>query len=483
MKRNISRQDIKIQNTSRNCITQNLDLIQDDKIKDACGVFGIFSNDNHNVAQLAYYALFALQHRGQESTGIAVNDSGTIIYYKDIGLVPEVFNSTILDHLKGKAAIGHVLYSTDTGNRENIQPIVLKYRSGQMALSYNGNLINTSELRQDMEEKGAIFQTNSDPELIASLISKYRISSDSIEDAITKVMKDIKGAYSFTVLTQKKLIAVRDPFGMKPLCIGKLDNSYIVASESSAIDAVGGKLIRDVNPGEIVLIQENGLKSIQTEVTGKTKSCIFEFVYTARQDSYIDGASVYKARLEAGRLLAIEHPVDADLVIGAPDSGLIAALGFSRQSGIPYGSGLIKNRYVGRTFIKPGQAEREMAVRIKFNTIKSEIEGKRIVMVDDSIVRGTTTKSIVHMLKDAGAKEVHIRISSAPYRFPCHFGIDTPSAKQLVASTNTLEEIKDMLGADSLKYLSLEGLLKTPIGCRCDFCCGCFTGEYPLKVK
>jgi len=482
MQGNVMVQDAVLKNVRKNNTVNHDILIDEDKIKDACGIFGILSNDYHNVAQLAYYALFALQHRGQESTGIAVNDSGTIIYYKDIGLVPEVFNSTILDHLKGQAAIGHVLYSPDAGNRENIQPIVLKYKSGQMALSYNGNLINTSQLRQDMEEKGAMFQTNSDPELIASLISKHRISSDSIEDAITKVMKDIKGAYSFIVMTQKKLIAIRDPLGMKPLCIGKLDNSYVVASESSAIDAVGGKLLRDVNPGEIVIIQEDGLKSIQTEVSGRNNLCIFEFVYTARQDSYINGASVYQARLEAGRRLAIEHPVDADLVIGAPDSGLIAALGFSRESGIPYGSGLIKNRYVGRTFIKPGQAQREMAVRIKFNTIKSEIEGKRIVMVDDSIVRGTTTKSIVHMLKEAGAKEVHIRISSAPYKFPCHFGIDTPSSKHLVASTNTLEEIRDMLGADSLRYLSLEGLLKTPIGANCDFCCGCFTGNYPLEV-
>lgn len=466
-----------------NDMSVNYSMINDDKPRDACGVFGILSCDNHDVAQLAYYALFALQHRGQEGTGIAVNDSGTIIYYKDTGLVPEVFNSTVLEHLKGHAAIGHVLYTTDIGNRENVQPIVVKYRSGQMALSYNGNLVNTFALRQNMEEKGAIFQTNNDPEIIASLISRYRITCNDIEDAITKVMKDIKGAYSFIVMTQNKLIAVRDPLGIKPLCLGKLENSYIVASESSAIDAVGGKLLRDINPGEIVVIQENGLRSIQTEIPGKTSLCIFEFVYTARQDSYIDNVSVYKARLEAGKLLAIEHPVDADLVIGAPDSGLIAALGFSRQSGIPYGPGLIKNRYVGRTFIKPGQSQREMAVRIKFNTIKSEIEGKRIVMVDDSIVRGTTTKSIVNMLKQAGAKEVHIRISSAPYRFPCYFGMDTPSSKHLVASTYTLEEIRNMLGADSLEYLSLEGLLKTPIGAKCDFCCGCFTGEYPMEVR
>ncbi|NSW89599.1 MAG: amidophosphoribosyltransferase [Firmicutes bacterium] len=457
--------------------------IYENKLNEECGVFGIYSKDHLDVAKLTYYGLFALQHRGQESTGIAVNDAGTIIYYKDIGLVSEVFNDTILEHLKGEMAIGHVRYTADVKDyRENIQPIVIKYKEGQLALAYNGTLVNANQVRSDMEEKGAIFQTNNDAEIIANLISRYRISSGSIEESLIKTMKDIKGAYAFVVLTPHKLIGIRDSLGIKPLCIGMINNSYVFSSESCALDAVGAEFTRDVNPGEIVVIDENGIRSIQTEVPGESRLCIFEFVYFARHDSYIDGVSVYEARLEAGRRLAIEHPVDADIVIGAPDSGLIAAMGFSRQSGIPYGTGLIKNRYVGRTFIRPGQEQREIAVKIKFNAIRSEIEGKRIVMVDDSIVRGTTTKAIVQMLKSAGAREVHIRVSSPPYRFPCYYGIDTPSREQLMASTYSLEEIRNIIGADSLEYLSLEGLMKTPIGSKCNFCCACFNGEYPIEI-
>lgn len=446
------------------------------------GVFGIYGKGDMNVSQLTYFALFALQHRGQESAGIAVNDNKTIIYYKDMGLVPEVFNNTVLDHLHGRFALGHVLYSAGPVGREDMQPLVLKYKSGQMAISYSGNLINGEELRSAMEERGAMFQSTSDPELIAGLISRHRITSENIEDAIMKVIGEIRGAYSFIVMTSNKMVAVRDPLGIKPMCMGELDGAYIFSSESSGIDAVGGRFIRDVLPGEIIVVSEGGITSYGgCKNCPKSNLCIFEFVYTARQDSHIDGVSVYQARLEAGKLLAREHPVDADLVIGAPDSGLIAALGFSRESKIPYGSGLIKNRYVGRTFLRPGLAQREIAVRIKFNTISSEIKGKKIVMVDDSIVRGTTTKSIVHMLKDAGAKEVHIRISSAPYKYPCRYGIDTTQAQQLVASSNTLEEIKNMIGADSLKYLSLENLLKTPENAFVNFCCACFTGDYPIK--
>jgi amidophosphoribosyltransferase len=468
--------------------------ILDNKLNEECGVFGLFSKDNLDVAKLTYYALFALQHRGQESTGIAVNDDGTIIYYKDMGLVPEVFNDTVLEHLKGKMAIGHVRYYDGGSNyRENIQPIVIRYKVGQLAMAYNGSLVNADEIRSDMEEKGAVFQTDSDAEVIANLISRYRISSDNIEEALLKVMKDIKGGYSFITLTANKLIGIRDPLGMKPLCIGRINNSYVIASESCALDAVGADFVRDVNPGEIVVIEESGLKSIQMEESEKlrdAKLCIFEFVYFARHDSYIDSISVYEARLEAGKRLAVEHPVDADIVIGAPDSGLIAAMGYSRQSGIPYGAGLIKNRYVGRTFIRPSQEQREIAVRIKFNTIRSEIEGKRIIMVDDSIVRGTTTKAIVQMLKNAGAKEVHIRVSSPPFRFPCHYGINAPSTKQLVASTYSLEEIRELVGADSLEYLSLEGLMRTPVdsksslelGSKCSFCCACFNGKYPIEI-
>ncbi|MCX8131073.1 MAG: amidophosphoribosyltransferase [Clostridia bacterium] len=454
-----------------------------DKLREECGVFGIYNSDHHDVARLTYYGLYALQHRGQESTGIAVSDKGTILYHKDMGLVPEVFNDVVINHLKGQVSIGHVRYSTTgASHRENAQPIVINYRNGQMALAHNGNLVNAAELREKLEENGAIFQTTNDSEVILNLISRYRIASQNIEEALQKVMKELRGSYSLLLLTPKRLIGIRDPLGIRPLCIGLLDNSYILASETCALDAIGAEYVRDVNPGEIVLIGENGLESIQTEVADKSSLCIFEFIYFARPDSYLDGISVHQARVEAGKRLAKEHPVEADLVIGAPDSGLTAAMGFSEESGIPYGQGLLKNRYVGRTFIQPDQNQREMGVRIKFNAMRNAIEGKRVVMIDDSIVRGTTTKRIVQMLKNAGAKEVHMRVSSPPMKFPCYFGVDIPSKKQLVASTHSIEEIREMVGADSLGYLSLEGLLKTPVDAKCGFCSACFNGEYPMEV-
>jgi amidophosphoribosyltransferase len=454
-----------------------------DKFKDECGVFGIFSNDGQDVARLTFYALYALQHRGQESTGIAVNDDGVILHHKDMGLVPEVFNDIVLNHLKGRAAVGHVRYSKTAANsRENIQPLVIKYRSGQMALANNGSLVNAFDIREKMEESGAIFQSTSDTEVIANLISRYRISSSNIEESIKKMMRDVKGSYALVILTPKKLVGIRDPLGLRPLCIGRKGNSYMLASESCAFDAVEGEFVRDVKPGEVVLIDENGINSIRACSSKESRLCIFEFVYFARPDSYLDGASVHQSRIEAGRRLAMEHPVEADLVIGAPDSGLTAAMGYSQETGIPYGQGLLKNRYVGRTFIQRDQGQREIGVRIKFNALRNAISGKRLVMVDDSIVRGTTTKRIVQMLKSAGAKEVHLRISSPPVKFPCFFGIDTPSRKQLVASSNTVEDIRSMVGADSLGYLSLEGLLKTPLGLTCGLCDACFTGAYPMKV-
>ncbi|MCX7710095.1 MAG: amidophosphoribosyltransferase [Clostridia bacterium] len=454
-----------------------------DKLNEECGVFGVFNNDHHDVAHLTYYGLYALQHRGQESAGIAVNDNGTILYQKDMGLVPEIFNKVVLDHLKGKVAVGHVRYSTTGASlRENAQPMVIKYRNGQMALAHNGNLVNAAEIRNRLEESGTVFQSTIDSEVIVNLISRFRISSNNIEEAIEKMMKEIRGSYALILMTPRKLIGVRDPLGLRPLCIGLLDNSFVLASETCALDAVGAEFVRDVNPGEIVIITEDGLKSIQTEVTEESKVCIFEYVYFARPDSYIDGASVHQARIEAGVRLAKEHPVEADLVIGVPDSGLTAALGYSRQSGIPYGQGLLKNRYVGRTFIQPDQSQRETGVRIKLNAIKSSIEGKRVVMIDDSIVRGTTTRRIVQILKAAGAKEVHMRVSSPPIKFPCYFGIDTPSRQQLVASKHSIEEIRELIGADSLGYLSLEGLLATPVGSKCGFCTACFHGEYPMDV-
>jgi len=462
------------------------------KLHEECGVFGIFNNDKFDVARATYHGLYALQHRGQESAGIAVNDDGIILHHKDMGLVPEIFNEVVLNHLKGRIAIGHVRYSTTGGSlRENAQPMVVKYKIGQIALAHNGNLVNAGELRSKMEENGAIFQTTSDTEVIANLISRFRVSCENIEETLKKVMETIKGSYAVVMITPKRLIGFRDPQGIRPLCIGKAENSYVMASESCALDAVGAEFIRDVRPGEIVLIGEDGVHSIQT-VRGCSSDCtsngqpshlcIFEFVYFARPDSVIDGVSVLQARIEAGRRLAIEHPVEADVVIGAPDGGLNAALGYSRQSGIPYGHGLLKNRYVGRTFIQPEQGQRESGVRIKFNAMKAEVAGKRVIMVDDSIVRGTTTRRIVQMLKDAGAKEVHMRVSSPPYKFPCYFGIDISSTKQLVASKYTVDGICSMIGADSLGYLSLEGLLSMATNTKCGFCTACFNSKYPMEV-
>lgn len=460
-----------------------MDDFRQDKLKEECGVFGIFNNDHHDVARLTYYGLYALQHRGQESAGIAVNDDGTILYHKDMGLVPEVFNDVVVNHLKGKIAIGHVRYSTTGASlRENAQPMVIKYKNGQMALGHNGNLVNAAELREKLEESGAIFQSTNDSEVILNLISRHRISSSGIEEAIVRMMEEVKGSYALVILTPKRLIGVRDPLGIRPLCIGMLDNSYVLASETCALDAVGAEFVRDVNPGEVVFIGEDGLVSIQTEVKAERKLCIFEFVYFARPDSCIDGASVHQARIEAGKTLAKEHPVEADVVIGAPDSGLSAALGYSIEAGIPYGQGLIKNRYVGRTFIQPDQGQRETGVRIKFNVLKNAVEGKRVVLVDDSIVRGTTTRRIVQMLKDAGATEVHMRVSSPPLKYPCYFGIDISSRKELVASKRSVEEIKEIICADSLGYLSLEGLLKTPVGAGTGFCNACLSGAYPMDV-
>jgi len=466
---------------------------REDKLHEECGVFGIFNYDNsldenikkdkHDVARLTYFALYALQHRGQESAGIAVTDNGTILYHKDMGLVPEVFDEIVINHLKGNAAVGHVRYSTTGASyRENAQPMVVKYKNGQMAIAHNGNLVNAVSIRGNLEEQGAIFQTTSDTEVIASLLSRYRISKTCIEDSIVGMMDDLKGSYALVILTPHKLIGIRDPLGIRPLCIGIIGNSYVMASESCALDAVGAKFIRDVNPGEIVVVDKDGLKSIQTEVSAPSRLCIFEFVYFARPDSFIDGASVHQARMEAGSRLAIEHPVEADLVIGAPDSGLTAAMGFAKEAGIPYGQGLLKNRYVGRTFIQPDQAQRELGVRIKFNAMRNVVAGKRLVMIDDSIVRGTTTRRIVKMLKDAGATEVHMRVCSPPMKFPCYFGVDIPSRKQLVAATRNVEKIRNIIGADSLGYLSLEGLLKTPDLARGGFCSACFNAEYPMEV-
>jgi len=458
--------------------------LESEKLKEECGVFGIFDKNGFNTAEMTYYGLYALQHRGQESAGIAVNDKGRIIYHKQMGMVPEIFDDVILNHLKGQAAIGHVRYSTSGESlEENIQPLVLKYTKGHMALAHNGNLVNADVLREELEDQGTLFHTTTDSEVIAALLSRLRVKHHSIEEALVETMGIIKGAYSLAILTPKKLIGARDPLGMRPLCIGKKEDSYILASESTAFNAVGATLIRDVEPGEIVIISDEGIKSIYVDRPEKSATCMFEYIYFARPDSIMEGIEIYKSRLEAGKVLAKEHPVEADVVIGVPDSGLAAARGYAIQSGIPYGVGFIKNRYVGRTFIQPSQFMREQGVHLKLTPVLSEIKGKRVVMIDDSIVRGTTSRKIVKLLKDAGAKEVHVRVSSPPVKHSCYFGIDTPERENLIASSNSIEKIREKICADSLGFISREGLLSTPVeGAKCQFCTACFDGIYPMET-
>lgn len=460
----------------------NLGVIEG-KPHDECGVFGIFNSDDYDVSSITYYGLYALQHRGQESAGIAVSNGGAIIYHKDMGLVNEVFNSHMLGHLKGHIAIGHVRYSTTGASlRENAQPMVARYMKGQLAIAHNGNLVNASELRAELEMQGALFQTSIDSEVVANMLAREFILDRPIEKSLEELSHKLKGSYALLVMTDDKLIGMRDPHGFRPLSIGKIGDSYVMASETCAFDAIGAEFIRDVKPGEIIVIDKQGLASIQTPANIKTSMCIFEYIYFARPDSLMNGLSVYEARKMAGRILAKESPVDADLVVGVPDSGLSAAIGYSEQSDIPFDQGLMKNRYTGRTFIQPEQAKREIAVRIKLNAMKSVIEGKRIVLVEDSIVRGTTIRWIIKILRQAGAKEIHMRVGSPPYKHPCHFGIDVPSSKQLVAATKSVEEIRSMIGADSLAYLSKEGLLETVKQTGCGFCTACFDKCYPVEV-
>lgn len=456
-----------------------------DSLHEECGVFGIFTkNGELDVVRETYFALYALQHRGQQSCGIAVNDNGTIMCHKDAGLVPEVFSEMVVNHLSGgQCAIGHVRYgATNPNSRADAQPIVGKYPKGMVAIAHGGNIVNADELRNKLHENGAMFQTDSDAELIAYLIAKERLGSGSIEESLLNLMHVLKGAYSMVIMSPKKMIAVRDPYGFRPLCMGKKDEHYIFASESCALDSLGAEFIRDIEPGEIVVVTDEGVKNYKTDLKVKTGTCIFESVYFARPDSIIDGSSVHNARKEAGKYLALEYPVDADLVCGVPDSGLDAALGYSIQSGISYGVAFIKNRYIGRTFIQPTQGERETMVKIKLNVLRASVKGKRIVLVDDSIVRGTTIANIIRMLRDAGAKEVHLRISSPPFLYPCYFGTDVDSRDKLIANRMTTDEICKHVGADSLGYLSVENMLKTPVGCKLNYCYGCFTGKYPIDI-
>lgn len=457
-----------------------------DKLGEECGVFGIYDFDGNDIASTIYYGLFALQHRGQESCGITVSDTNgpkrNINTYKGMGLCNEVFTPDILNGLKGDIGVGHVRYSTaGESTRENAQPLVLNYIKGTLGLAHNGNLINALELREELEQTGAIFQTTIDSEVIAYHIARERIKTDTIEEAVIHAMRKIKGAYSLIVMSPRKLIGARDPFGFKPLCIGKRDNAYILASETCALDTIGAEFVRDVQPGEIVSITKDGIRSNCDMCLPKEQSarCIFEYIYFARPDSEIDGVSVYQSRINAGRYLAQDSPVDADVVVGVPESGNAAALGYSLESGISYGTAFVKNSYVGRTFIKPGQSSRESSVQIKLNVLREAVEGKRVIMIDDSIVRGTTSHRIVNMLRDAGAKQVHVRISSPPFLWPCYFGTDIPAREQLIAYNRSINEICQIIGADSLGYLREERLTEMAKGL--PICKGCFTGKYPIE--
>ena len=455
-----------------------------DGMHEECGVFGVYSNETRDVAHTAYYGLYALQHRGQESCGIAVAYANKIQYFKGMGLVPEVFSEENLAKLpEGDIAVGHVRYSTAGGTRvENAQPLVINYVKGTLAIAHNGNLVNAIELRKELEYTGAIFQTTIDSEVIAYHIARERLNTPRAEDAVKNAMKKIRGAYALVVSSPRKMIGARDPFGLKPLCIGKRDNTYFLASESCAIAAVDAEFVRDVRPGEIVTITKDGVSSDMSMAVPAEKQarCIFEYIYFARTDSTIDGVNVYHSRITAGRALAQSYPVEADLVVGVPDSGLVAAKGYSEESGIPYGMAFHKNSYVGRTFIKPKQSDRESSVKIKLNVIPEVVKGKRIVMVDDSIVRGTTCANIIKMLKKAGATEVHVRISSPPFLYPCYFGTDVPSNEQLIAHSHTTEQIRQMIGADSLGYMEPARLKEMAGGL--GFCDACFTGNYPMEV-
>lgn len=456
------------------------ELLDDDKLHEECGVIGVYSNKPEIVSQLVYYGLFALQHRGQESAGMAVRCGGGIEYHKDMGLVAEIFNDKILNKLVGGIATGHVRYST-TGDslKENAQPLVVKYRKGSLALSHNGNLTNTDALREMLEDSGVIFQTSTDTEVVANLLAR-NFKGDMVK-AATNVMEIIKGAFAFVIMTEKELIGMRDSFGLRPLCLGKRDDGYLLASESCAISAMGGEFVRDIEPGEIVIINEDGITSIRSNRFVRKKSCIFEFIYFARPDSTIDGLNVYQTRYNSGVELAKESPVEADLVFSVPDSGTPAAIGYAHTLGIPYGLGLIKNRYAKRTFIEPDQKIRDEGVKIKLSVLKEIVKDKRVVMIDDSIVRGTTSRRIVKMIKDAGAKEVHVRIASPPVRYSCFFGIDTPFRRYLIGASKSEIEIKEFLGADSLNYLSIQGLLRAT-GQDNGFCLACLDGDYPMAV-
>lgn len=456
-------------------------------LHEECGVFGMYDLSGKDVASSVYYGLFALQHRGQESCGITVSDTKgpkrKVSTHKDMGLVHEVFTKETLEQMKGNIGVGHVRYSTaEASVRENAQPLILNYVKGNLGLVHNGNLINANELRHDLEYTGAIFQTTIDSEVIAYHIARERLNTDRVEDAVLRACRKLKGAYSLIVMSPRKLIGARDPFGFKPLCIGKRDHAYIITSETCALETIDAEFVRDVLPGEVVTISKDGTIHSDTSLCisqEKEARCIFEYIYFARPDSYIDGVSVYASRIRAGQFLAMDSYVEADLVVGVPESGNAAALGYAMQSGIPYGNAFVKNGYVGRTFIKPKQSNRESAVRVKLNVLKEAVNGKRIIMIDDSIVRGTTSERIVKMLRDVGATEVHVRVSSPPFLWSCYFGTDIPQREQLIAYNRRIDDICKIIGADSLGYLGIDrlgGLVKGK-----KICTGCFNGVYPIE--
>lgn len=456
-----------------------------DKIHEECGVFGIYSPKACEVASDCYYALYALQHRGQESCGIVVNDDGVMTLHKDVGLVNEVFSRDVIESLgKGGMGIGHVRYGTVGARpRLNAQPLLVNHVKGSMALAHNGSLTNAQVLREQLELKGSIFHTTSDSEVISYIITGERLNCGSIEEAVAAAMHKLEGAYSLVIMSPTKLIAARDPRGFHPLCMGRRGEDICFASETCALDSIGAEFVRDIEPGELVVVDKNGVRSIDSGCPKVKKSlCIFEYIYFARPDSVVDGSSVHMARQRAGAYLALEHPVDADIVIGVPDSGIDAALGYAKQSGIPYGIGFIKNKYIGRTFIQPTQKEREKLVRIKLNPVSSCIKDKRVVLIDDSIVRGTTCARIVKLLRDAGAAEVHMRVSAPPFLYPCYYGTDIDSQDNLIACKHTVEEIAKIIGVDSLGYLSLDNVVKIPEKQCGGYCTACFSGKYDTDI-
>lgn len=457
----------------------------DNVIHEECGVFGVFAPDTQEVASLCYLGLFALQHRGQESAGIVVNDDGVFTYRKDTGLVGEIFTSENLAKLgKGNMAVGHVRYgTTGNGERRNAQPVVVNHIKGNMALAHNGNLVNSYELRTELEEQGSIFHSTSDTEVIAYVITKERLHTKNIEDAVAGAIDKLDGAYSMVIMSPSKLIAARDIHGFRPLCYGQRDDgTYIVASETCALDAVNAKYVRDIEPGEVVTFTKDGIKSNREHCGGKRSFCVFEYLYIARPDSVCEGCSVHAARLRVGEILAEAYPIDADIVVGVPDSGTDAAIGYAHRSGIPYDIGLIKNKYVGRTFIAPSQGQREEMVSIKLNVVSSVVKGKRVILVDDSIVRGTTSAKIVKRLRDGGAKEVHVLSSAPPYMNPCYYGVDIDSKDSLIAANHNNKEIAEIIGADSVNFLSIEDVKKIAGTDGSGFCYACFDGVYPTKV-